>query len=1023
MMDDDDDDEYYNNDEHQSGEPPSPSHPSRGVDDATMKDGGSDCNNDFGNSFAQIQSRRFFPRGNDAASKGNNNGGGGGRGSSLPCRWSLCPTMDLVAVGIGGSVVVDVDVDVNVDDGRASASDEPRTTRTEAIRLDAAESVTVHRIQSWRTLMSIGVGALASRRTGHDARARDGQDDDDHDHGGGIVCLEDIERECGASSALAAIVETDYDATDVDDDEGDGGDYLEGDDDDECGDRGPTSVGDEGLVYDDCTGQREGSIRKDAEETKTGAMMNGATCLAWSPDGRRLAIGLLDGGVQVRSIEPHASSSFSAAASSSTMEEGGGGEALDIDGYALSSAHVIRPPPPPRRGRTSVDWRSSRRTTTTSESQGPNDGRLGSNRGGDIVANDGGGGSHDRQCLVDFSPRVTRSMSRGLGGADKPERVRLTARGGSMGGRGLEGRSAGKAPTVPAVSSTLSPRVGAERNNVSSSKGVTAFSRMPSSLPSSSLVLGMTWNRLRSSRRHRWRRQRSYTSASKCCDDSSEEREDKDEDEEEFDENEAIESWRYASQLIDRGVGHFLPDPHRHVEGLDSTTMLGSLSSPRMGHLGGGALDVLCVATTNAIHFYLRGRYRILSVPHGLSLDSSSSSPTAHPRIENVQEEHCGGRGIDLVCSPDLGTLLACVNSGVVGRHVKQQKVKLFCTALLPRKRFELQTLSSSYTSLFSRLWDVRKGIREALTSWRTTLRPLDAKFQGLLKLLSDHGVDGASGLGDDRGSESIRLEFLKLILCGRSTVSNASSPAAVSSSSSSTSALDQFFTRAQMHDTLLQREARMIESCASSTEVILRSHVLGSIRAIVYEAEELYGIAASVPSGGDDRLVDVKTALFLYRASRVLYLTFDQCLHQVVEARIRLHDLLAWLRGTAARIRAWGTAPDSIQRRNAKALRVSNGVVQRVAAFLSSPMMFASRDCDGSRRILTECIIGVPLSVCLFHVQAIGFLAKDMCRSFILFICVLNSIGLPHPKTQDFFVKVEQPKETLDSGEHRLLY
>lgn len=528
------------------------------------------------------------------------------------------------------------------------------------------------------------------------------------------------------------------------------------------------------------------------------------------------------------------------------------------------------------------------------------------------------------------------------------------------------------AGNAPIVSSTSSPRqVGGGGINVSSSKGATAFS---SSLPSSSPVLGMTWNRLRSSRRHRWRRQRRSVSLSKCHNDSSEvdesEDEEEDEDEVEFDEHEAIESWRYASQLIDRGVGHFLPDPHRHVEGLDSTTMLRSMSSPRMGHLGGGALDVLCVATTNAIHFYLQGRYRILSVPHGLSLDSSSS--------EIAREEDCGGCGIDLVCSPDLGTLIACFNSGVTGRHVKRQKVKLFCTALLPRKRFELQILSSSYTSLFSRLWDVKKGICEALTSWRTTLRPLDAKFNGLLKLLSDHGVDGACGLGNDRGSKSIRLEFLKFILCGRSTVSNASSPSAVSSSSSSTSALDQFFTRAQMHDTLLQREARMIETCASSTEVILRSHVLGSIRAIVYEAEELYGIAASAHSRGDERLVDVKTALCMYRASRALYLTFDQCLHQVVEARIRLHDLLAWMRGTAARIRAWGTAPDSIQRRNAKSLRVSNGVVQRVAAFLSCPMMFASKDCDGSRRILTECIIGVPLS--------------------------------------DFFVKINQSKETLDS-------
>ena len=96
-----------------------------------------------------------------------------------------------------------------------------------------------------------------------------------------------------------------------------------------------------------------------------------------------------------------------------------------------------------------------------------------------------------------------------------------------------------------------------------------------------------------------------------------------------------------------------------------------------------------------------------------------------------------------------------------------------------------------------------------------------------------------------------------------------------------------------------------------------------------------------------------------------MLYLSFNQCLGYIVEARTRLNDLLAWVRGTAARVRAWGTAPDSIQRKNAKALRVSNGVVQRVAAFLSSPMMFASKDGTAKveHRTLTECIIGVPLS------------------------------------------------------------
>jgi hypothetical protein len=53
-------------------------------------------------------------------------------------------------------------------------------------------------------------------------------------------------------------------------------------------------------------------------------------------------------------------------------------------------------------------------------------------------------------------------------------------------------------------------------------------------------------------------------------DDRHNEEEGEEEEEEEFDEREAIESWGYSSQLIERGVGHFLPDPHRRVDGLDS---------------------------------------------------------------------------------------------------------------------------------------------------------------------------------------------------------------------------------------------------------------------------------------------------------------------------------------------------------------------------------------------------------------------------------------------------------------------
>jgi hypothetical protein len=60
----------------------------------------------------------------------------------------------------------------------------------------------------------------------------------------------------------------------------------------------------------------------------------------------------------------------------------------------------------------------------------------------------------------------------------------------------------------------------------------------------------------------------------------------------------------------------------------------------------------------------------------------------------------------------------------------------------------------------------------------------------------------------------------------------------------------------------------------------------------------------------------------------------------------------------------------DSIQRQNARNRRVPGGVIRRVSNFLSSAMMSAVNDSPEhvfEQRHLTECVIGVPLSVSCF--------------------------------------------------------
>ena len=165
--------------------------------------------------------------------------------------------------------------------------------------------------------------------------------------------------------------------------------------------------------------------------------------------------------------------------------------------------------------------------------------------------------------------------------------------------------------------------------------------------------------------------------------------------------------------------------------------------------------------------------------------------------------------------------------------------------------------------------------------------------------------------------------------------------------------------------DQIFQWEARGVEASASSVEGILRSNVLSHLRAVVYETEELYGLARAQANSEKVSFIDPEMTLRLYTASRLLFLTFQRCIAQIVEARSRLHDFLAWMRGSASQIRARGTAMDSVQRKNASDRRVPNGVILRVTDFLSMPIK--STLTDGTNKLkhrnLTECIIGLPIS------------------------------------------------------------
>eukprot|EP00956_Cyclotella_meneghiniana_P011698 scaffold16470_cov61-Cyclotella_meneghiniana.AAC.9 len=422
---------------------------------------------------------------------------------------------------------------------------------------------------------------------------------------------------------------------------------------------------------------------------------------------------------------------------------------------------------------------------------------------------------------------------------------------------------------------------------------------------------------------------------------------------------ETNEMWRYTSQFLHR-QDKFLPSECcDYRQGENSTA---TLFSP-LSHL-----NVLFVATRYELHWYLQSRYRIMTT----SLDnfnSSNTHTTADAADDTTNENNNAANNndpiiskVNMVSSPDTSTVYctAQYTNGNFASHVQ-----IYMCPLLSIQRFDLQILAASYRSIFTRLRIVKRGIRKALTSWGVALRPLDTKFERLYQLLRNYNVvttpnnNGATATAVH--SHSIREELKRYILSGRSTVVGDAS-----------NALDQFFTRADMHDQLLLREANGVKAGLASMEGNLRSVVQSQIRAIAYEVDELYGrIQTHYLTVTECNLVEADVGLRLYKASRLLYLTFERFMAHVVEARSRLNDFLAWMRGTATEIRARGTAADSILRQHARDRRCPHGVVCRVTDFLSAPMI--SPRWDGlddddhgdsiANRKLTECIVGIPLS------------------------------------------------------------
>lgn len=309
-------------------------------------------------------------------------------------------------------------------------------------------------------------------------------------------------------------------------------------------------------------------------------------------------------------------------------------------------------------------------------------------------------------------------------------------------------------------------------------------------------------------------------------------------------------------------------------------------------------LSLLCVSTKGTgLHVFLHGRYRIVTLPM------------------------IAQRNVDVVCSADLSHLLV--------HQEKSMNLSVFSIPYISRYRYDLQTISSLYCSISSHMQALQKHAPEILASWKVSIKPLDTKLEALVRLLRDYGVQ-----------QDMRSVLVQYVLVGHTSVS-----------SDLSNAIDQFFTGVQMNDQLVQRMERSLQAAIANVETTARSYLLGPARALAFHAGELLGLARYSNS-----LLSAESAQIAHDSCAILLTTVEYALTQIVEARFRLRDFVAWLRSTGSEVKARGTAPNSAQRENAKKRRAPQATVQRVLHYLQAETYQSSS--------ITETLLGIPLTV-----------------------------------------------------------
>jgi hypothetical protein len=399
-------------------------------------------------------------------------------------------------------------------------------------------------------------------------------------------------------------------------------------------------------------------------------------------------------------------------------------------------------------------------------------------------------------------------------------------------------------------------------------------------------------------------------------------------------------SAQYRSRYVDRAQT-FLP-PSSYLTG---STNMDAHDAPNLAPPGSHTilptcqtpLSLLCAATAeHGIHLFLHGRYPILHLKDLSSSSTSTANTTTMHRTKNVQ----------MVVSTDLSHLL-------VYHRQDTPVVSLVSVPALARHAHHLQSISALFSSTTQHLQVLEQSVTEVRASWKSSLKPLDLKMGGLVKLLENYGLDTTksttTATSSSHSNIPLRAHLTQYILSGHTRTAPDLSNAA-----------DQFFTG--LNDQLMQRLERSLQVAVASVETKLRKGLVSPAQALVVQAGDLHGLARYVSS-----LLAPSAAQRLQECAEILLISVETALSELIEARFRLRDFVGWLRSTAAQIKARGTAANSVQRENAKKRRVPEAVVQRMLRYLQTDNSGSNSNSEtaGSSVIvsLTETILGLNFS------------------------------------------------------------